>query len=406
MPEFRKGPPKKPNFNKDNSVSKSGQNSNPYKSKNELDKPRQDRNTHLEKKKYLERDSDNRRDNRSDFGTNLRSNFREGSRDQAERKFISPSRDTEQGQRFRENQDSDLPREAQYGGRAQANFERSYHAPIAQEEIQPKLSFSSLSEIAEPTRDDEIIAGIHSVSQLLATNPERINQILLLQGRHPKLNEIQKTAEGVTVKVHQVPPTKLDRFYRGNHQGVIAICTGRPLDDWPQVKQSLLTALAKGEKPWLVLASAIEDPRNLGACIRSCAALGITVLLYPIKGSCGLTPAATKSAAGAAEQIQICRLAAVEREMQELHKAGFLFVGLDTSGSIHAHERQYDGPIIFVVGGEDRGIPPHIARNCNDIVKLPMSENSHSYNASVALSLLLYEASRSQGFQLKALQKL
>ncbi len=252
------------------------------------------------------------------------------------------------------------------------------------------------------TKVDEtsIIAGINPVEALLNHNPRKLNHIAFLQGNNsPRLHDLQKKAKALDLRFHQLPKSKLDYWFKGKHQGVVAFCNERELDDWRQVKERIRISLAKGYAPHIVVPAAIEDPRNLGACIRSAVGFGSDVILYHNKGGCGLTPTAAKVAAGAVEQIPICQVGDIERELVELKEMGFTLIGIEASGEKEMHQAKYKGPLVLVVGGEDRGIPPHIARTLDVLLRIPIAPNAHSYNASVALSLLLYEANRFQDFQ-------
>lgn len=252
-----------------------------------------------------------------------------------------------------------------------------------------------------PKRVDpnSIIGGFHAVEALLSRTPKRVNHIVLqLESHNPKLYGLQKQAQNLNIRVQQVQKAKLDALFPGAHQGVLAFCNDRELDDWAKVKAGLLKAVKEGRPASVVVPAAMEDPRNFGACIRSSAALGVDALLYHNKGTCGLTPLAAKAAAGAAEQIALCQVNDIETELKNLSKDGFTILGLDAKGPVLASDQNLKGPMVFVIGGEDRGIPPHIGRACQGFLRLPQREGVHSYNASVALSLLLYEAARQNGF--------
>lgn len=244
-----------------------------------------------------------------------------------------------------------------------------------------------------------IVAGINAVEALLRGSPGKINHLVLLHGgNHRKLHELQKMAVNQNIRVHQLPKARLDGWYAGQHQGVLAFCNSRPMDEWPVVKAGLLKAKEDGLDPMVVVPAAMEDPRNLGACIRSAACLGADAVLTHNKGGAGLTPAVAKTAAGALEQIAISQVGDIEKELTALREEGFAVLGLEAEGE-DILSIDFSGPVVLVVGGEDRGIPPHVKRTCTKLVRIPMAGGAHSYNASVALSLLLYEANRQGEFQ-------
>jgi len=254
-----------------------------------------------------------------------------------------------------------------------------------------------------PKQVDEtsIIAGVHAVESLLRTSPGKINHLVLLQGgQNRRLHDLQKIADDHHIRVHQLPKQKLDFWYKGNHQGILAFCNTRSFDNWEQLKTDLIAAKRKGYAPLIVVPAAMEDPHNLGACIRSAVCFGADAVLTHNKGGAGLTPSAAKAASGAMEHIAIAQTGDIEKELKILRDEGFAIIGLEGDAEVSMTQVDFKGPLILVVGGEDRGIPPHVRRACTRWVKIPMAsgDGPHSFNASVALSLLLYEANRSNGF--------
>jgi 23S rRNA (guanosine2251-2'-O)-methyltransferase len=209
---------------------------------------------------------------------------------------------------------------------------------------------------------------------------------------------LQRQAEAAGIRSRQLPKDQIDALFGGPHEGALAFCESRALEDWDVLRESLIAAAKTGAAPIVIVPAAFEDPRNLGACIRTAAGLGADAILLPNKGSTGLTPTAGKAAAGAESLLPLCRAQDIEKEIKSLSAAGFMVFGLDPAGSVEAHAADLKGPVVLVVGGEDRGIPPHIARCLSLRLKLPMASGLHSYNASVALALLLYEAARQRGF--------
>jgi len=253
--------------------------------------------------------------------------------------------------------------------------------------------------VTKDSSKDNIVVGIQGVNSILTNSPHKVNHVaLLLNSKNPKLYELQKLASKHRIRIHQLPMSKLDSWYRGSHQGVIAFLNARPLDEWSEVKAGLLEKIANQLKPMVVLLSAIEDPHNFGACIRSAVGFGADAIICPNKGTCGLTPTAAKSSAGSSELIPVCQLPNIDTELQELKTAGFKVYGLDMDTQFMLPEGKLETPCIVVAGGEDRGIPPHIGRACDKFFKIPINSACHSFNASVALSLGLYELSRQENF--------
>ncbi len=239
------------------------------------------------------------------------------------------------------------------------------------------------------------VAGIHAVEALLNENPQKIHRIVFQKNsENPRLYSLQKEAKSKSIHVQQLEEKLLSRMYR-NHQGVIAVCHERELDEWSDVKKTLVKA-GDDKNITIVVAANIEDPRNLGAIMRSALALNAHAILLPGKGTCALTPATAKSAAGAMEKLVICRVKDFEKELTDIKDLGFKVYGLDGSSGNSIVGEKYANRSVMIIGGEDKGLPPHMGRACDRILRIPMSEKAQSYNASVALSIALYEIERSR----------
>jgi len=238
--------------------------------------------------------------------------------------------------------------------------------------------------------------GIHAVESLITNESSRVHKVIFkLDSQNKKLFELQKLAKKNKIATQQLPEKKLDNF-TSHHQGVIALCHERALDDWTLVKNHLL----EKESALLVFICGIEDPRNLGAALRSSLALNVDAVLLPGKGNCGLTPLVGKTSCGALEKIALCRPSNLEGELDFLCENGFELVGLDAKAEKFLHQTSLPAKTIIAVGGENRGIPPFVAKRCNHLCRIPMNGEAHSYNTSVALSLALYEAARQRSFTL------
>jgi 23S rRNA (guanosine2251-2'-O)-methyltransferase len=116
--------------------------------------------------------------------------------------------------------------------------------------------------------------------------------------------------------------------------------------------------------------------------------------MLPAKGMCGITPAVARSAAGALDKMKICRPNNLEAAVGELKLAGYQILGLDADTETNLAGFEFSDQAVIAVGGEDVGLPPFIRKQCDAVLRIPMMPEAHSYNASVALSLGLYEYAR------------
>lgn len=255
------------------------------------------------------------------------------------------------------------------------------------------------SENARPTALEpaETVCGAHAVESLLDSTPRRIQRLLLLRANSDdRLHRLQARAEELRIPCQQIDARQLDLKSGGRkHQGVVALCNEREYADWNALREELIAEIAAGQAPVVLLAAAIEDPRNLGAMARTCVGLGVRALLLPVKGGCGLTPLAEETSAGALANLPVARPHDLETTLKDLARQGFRVIGLDADG-MDIRACDLTGPILVVAGGEDRGIPPHLRRPCHQLAALPMSNRLQSYNASVAASMVLWEIARAR----------
>ena len=238
------------------------------------------------------------------------------------------------------------------------------------------------------------VGGIKEVESLLTNEPLKVHRVLFMhQSGNPKLYGLQKLAKRAHVHVQQVDSKILDSYARPN-QGVVALMNEKELRAWEDVREEFFKARDTGEKKLIAVATNIEDPRNLGACIRSCLALGVDILLMPAKGMCGITPSVERTSAGALKKMRLCRPDNLEGAIGELKLAGYQILGLDADTETSLADFKFADHVVLSVGGEDVGLPPFVRKQCDAVLRIPMKPEAHSYNASVALSLGLYEYAR------------
>lgn len=258
--------------------------------------------------------------------------------------------------------------------------------------VPPKVTDS-----VDEVETSEYVCGIHAVEALLESSARRVQRVLLLRGNNDdRLHRIQATAEERRIPCQQIDSRYIEQRVPGKkHQGVVAICNAREYADWGTLHSQLRQKVLAGSAPVVLVASAIEDPRNLGAIARTCVGLDVEALVLPMKGGCGLTALADETSAGALSQLPVARPNDLEKTLRELAEDGFAIIGLDAEGD-DIRTIDFTGPVVLVAGGEDRGIPPHMRRPCTRVASIPMSNKLQSYNASVAAALALWEVRRAR----------
>lgn len=195
-------------------------------------------------------------------------------------------------------------------------------------------------------------------------------------------------AREARVPVMRVPRHALDRLVPGSpHQGVVARAAAAPTLELAD----LLAGLPR--TPLLVLADGVEDPRNLGALIRSCAAAGVHGLVLPERRSAGLTPLVARAAAGTLDRVKVARVKNVVRALEDLGKHGIWTLGL-AAGESPLWDADLRRPTCLVVGGEDRGLARLTRERCDALAGIPIAGGVESLNVSVAAGVALFEALR------------
>ena len=240
----------------------------------------------------------------------------------------------------------------------------------------------------------EKVYGLHAVRALLTRHAERVSSVTLAEQRtDPRVAEILKLAgdAGKTVKRAQ-PAVFKQLFGDAAHQGVFAEVA--PLPPWRE--EELLAALtsAAARAPILLVLDGVQDPHNLGACLRTADACGALAVVIPKDRAVQMTPTVRKVAAGAAETTPIVVVTNLARTLRLLKDAGLWIVGADADAPQLAHEADLAGPIALVMGAEGSGLRQLTRETCDLTVRLPQQGSVESLNVSVASGMLLYEALR------------
>ena len=241
-------------------------------------------------------------------------------------------------------------------------------------------------------RRSETVYGMHAVRVMLERHPERVLSVRLAEQRDdPRARQIAELAHR-----HQRPLQRVDmhslRQQLGDvaHQGVAAEIT--PLPPWSE--DELLAALQSPRAPLLLALDGVQDPHNLGACLRTADACGALAVLVPRDRAAQLTPAVRKVAAGAAETTPVVAVTNLVRTLKLLKDAGLWIVGGDAAAATPAREVDLTGPVVLVLGAEGTGLRQLTRQNCDFLVSLPQRGAVESLNVSVAAAMLLYEALR------------
>ena len=252
---------------------------------------------------------------------------------------------------------------------------------------------TSFSENYTKNINDDLIWGRHSTEAALLGG-RAIHRIWCTSELKstPKFFQLLKDSKSSGVLVEEVSWSRLGQITKGAvHQGIVLQIAASKTHDL----NNLIDACKPfGDSSLLLALDGLTDPQNLGSIIRSAEALGAQGLILPQRRSAGLTGSVAKVAAGALEHLPVARVVNLNRAIEKLKNEGYRVVGLAEEGSSTISEVKFDGPLVLVIGSEDRGISLITRRLCDQLVRIPLKGVTTSLNASVATSIFLYEVAR------------
>ncbi|HIN32434.1 MAG TPA: 23S rRNA (guanosine(2251)-2'-O)-methyltransferase RlmB [Nitrospirales bacterium] len=238
-----------------------------------------------------------------------------------------------------------------------------------------------------------MIVGVHPLKEALRTSNARLDQVLIRQGtRNRQQDEIFRLAKRARVPVKLVPSEALDRLARSlKHQGVLGYVSQKV---YVSLDVLLEETGKNGMPPLFLMLDGVEDPRNMGAIIRTAEGAGVNGVVLPDRRAVGMTSVVARASAGALEHVAVTRVTNLSQGIERLKSSSVWVYGLDPNASKSYLDIDYRGSIAIVVGGEGKGIRPGVLKQCDDRVAIPMHGTVSSLNVSVAVAVLLYEVVR------------
>ena len=240
------------------------------------------------------------------------------------------------------------------------------------------------------------VTGLRAVEQLLSQRAAEILKIYAeYQTANPRLEAVIAKANDGGIDVHSANRARLTQISgESRHQGVVAeIRRSRTLDE-AGLRNLVEQALAADDAPLLLILDGLQDPHNLGACLRTADAAGVAAVVVPRHGAAGLGPTVSKVAAGAAETVPFAAVANVTKVLSWLGDYGVRRVGTSDQASDSLFDAHLCGPLALVMGREHSGLRQQVEARCDELVSLPMQGTVSSLNVSVATGICLYEALR------------
>lgn len=232
------------------------------------------------------------------------------------------------------------------------------------------------------------IFGLHAVKQIFNTDISSILEIWVQQNSK-NLQDLITDAQQQGIPIQTVAKKSLDKLSEnGHHQGIVINYKVPPTPSLEQILKSLKVP------PFLLILDEIQDPHNLGACLRTADAAGVHAVIIPKNKACKLTPTVRKIASGAAENIPLIEVTNIVRTLNWLQKQGIWIIGTDDYSKTSIFESKLTGPLAIVMGAEGEGLRRLTKENCDSLVSIPMLGKIESLNVSVATGICLYEVVR------------
>jgi 23S rRNA (guanosine2251-2'-O)-methyltransferase len=241
--------------------------------------------------------------------------------------------------------------------------------------------------------DEQLLIGIHAVASALKTAAGDVEWLRVLDDSHNKrLSEIESLARSSGLEIIRSPLSELDKLSgQQRHQGVIAGFRGTNVAPESHL-ESVLDSITG--TPLILVLDGIQDPHNLGACLRTAEAAGVQLVVICKDRSVGITPVVRRAASGAAETLKIIQATNLARVLRTLKKRGIWLAGTsdEATGSLYATD--LTGPLALVMGNEGSGLRRLTTELCDYLVRIPMAGQVESLNVSVATGVCLYEINR------------
>lgn len=237
------------------------------------------------------------------------------------------------------------------------------------------------------------VFGLHAAEKAIAQGGGHIRSVWVDGDRADvRFTRLRQALAMACIPCEETSKRHLDELsQRGNHQGIV-LEIERPGE---RDEQDLYVALAAARTPALVLVlDQVQDPHNLGACLRTADAAGVMAVVLPKDRSVGLTPTVAKVASGAAETVPMYRVTNLARCLEKLQKTGLWVVGSSGDAPSEVYAVDLTVPLALVLGGEGKGLRRLTREKCDLLVHIPMMGQVESLNVSVAAAVLLYETVR------------
>ncbi len=237
-----------------------------------------------------------------------------------------------------------------------------------------------------------VVIGIHAVSRRLQRAPQQCTELICADKRNPRLLQLIDQARQAGIEVRIEDRAHLTQLSgTSKHQGcLLQTLDSAPLMDFQQCLQAI------GPQSLLLVLDGVQDPHNLGACLRTADACGVDAVIIPRDRAVKVNTTVRKVAAGGAESVPVIEVTNIARSLKDLQQAGVWVFGTSDGAANSLYEHDFSGPVALVMGAEGSGLRRLTMESCDHLFKLPMHGQVESLNVSVATGVCLYEILRSR----------
>jgi 23S rRNA (guanosine2251-2'-O)-methyltransferase len=242
----------------------------------------------------------------------------------------------------------------------------------------------------------DLLYGVNPLLEALRQGGRIPTEIVVAEGaRDERLRELTDLAESRNISVKRVPRSTIDQAVGNtNHQGVMARVAAARYADGDDLLSSIGERVGSEKEPLVILLDGVEDPRNLGAILRTAECAGVDGVFVPERRAAGLTDSVAKASAGAVEHVPVARVTNLTRLIEKLKERNVWVIGADADAATNYTEWDWTRPSAVVLGGEGAGLHRLVRENCDVLVRIPVLGKIQSLNVSVAAGIVLYEALR------------
>ena len=243
------------------------------------------------------------------------------------------------------------------------------------------------------SKEINVFCGFHAIETALATDRHSLAEIVHYRMKEsPRLGNLLSRARSNGVKIRRAQKKELDNLAGDvRHQGVVGLLAKVPGEGLSELRTWLNEFTGV---PLIIILDGLEDPRNIGACLRTAAAASVDAVIIPVKGGAGLTPAALRVAEGGFHHLRIFEVGNWSQVLKMLKTAGIWVLGASETGRTSLDEFDLTVPVAWIFGSEATGIRQISAKHCDALVRVPTEHDFPSLNVAVATGVALFETKR------------